>query len=121
MLDLIVGCEGNSIADTAELIASVVCDILEAEATNLQLGKKTNINSMTNMSMYWQKRKLCIDIIYSLAVLAKNDIIPLKDRCVFLVGRFKLDRIKEVRESANNALQSLGVAERNISNNSSVL
>ncbi|EDK31517.2 myosin-10 protein, putative (macronuclear) [Tetrahymena thermophila SB210] len=104
LLSLIVACE-EQFEDCCEYCVPFVIDQLSKEQNIItQNAINMNINSS---SSNWQKRKICIDIIYTLSVLTPPYISLYKDQCVEVVSSFKYDKIKSVREAAQVALVSL--------------
>ncbi|KAL4503193.1 hypothetical protein ABPG72_000799 [Tetrahymena utriculariae] len=104
LLSLIVACE-EQFEDCCEYCVPFVIDQLSKEQQVLtQNAINMNLNSSNSN---WQKRKICIDIIYTLSVLTPPYISLYKDQCVEVVSSFKYDKIKSVREAAQVALVSL--------------
>ncbi|KAL4455139.1 hypothetical protein ABPG74_006521 [Tetrahymena malaccensis] len=104
LLSLIVACE-EQFEDCCEYCVPFVIDQLSKEQ-NILTQNAINMN-LNSQSSNWQKRKICIDIIYTLSVLTPPYISLYKDQCIEVVSSFKYDKIKSVREAAQVALVSL--------------
>ena len=46
----------------------------------------------------WMKRKLSLNIIYTLSLYCKNEILPLKEHIINILDILKKDKVKEVRD-----------------------
>ena len=75
---------------------------------SLILGAEDLFNPYANVTLYkvldfltendWLKRKLALNIIYTLIVYCKEEILPLKEHIINFLKALKTDKVKEVRE-----------------------
>jgi hypothetical protein len=75
---------------------------------SLILGAEDLFNPYANVTLYkvldfltendWLKRKLALNIIYTLIVYCKDEILPLKEHIINFLKALKTDKVKEVRE-----------------------
>lgn len=52
----------------------------------------------------WQTRKMAIDVIYSMAAILKEALIPFKGDILEVLGHARCDKNKPVREAAIEAI-----------------
>lgn len=64
----------------------------------------------------WNIRKICIDIIYTLTILMPTNIGPYVCKSIDLLMNCKFDKVKNVRESAQIALNALREIDKNCPN-----
>ena len=82
---------------------------------SLILGAERLFCPYANMTLYkildfltdedWQKRKLALNVIYTMIFYCKEEIMPLKEHIVNFLNVLKNDNIKEVREVSILILQ----------------
>ena len=75
---------------------------------SLILGAEGLFSPFANSTLYkvldflteddWNKRKLALNVIYTLIFYCKDEIIPLKDHIINFLRVLKTDKVKEVRE-----------------------
>jgi hypothetical protein len=52
----------------------------------------------------WSTRKMAIDVIYTLAVILRETLIPYKEEVLEVLNHARFDKIKPVREATIEAL-----------------
>ena len=82
---------------------------------SLILGAESLFCPYANMTLYkildfltdkdWQKRKLALNVIYTMIFYCKDEILPLKEHIINFLNVLKNDNIKEVREVSILILQ----------------
>ena len=75
---------------------------------SLILGAENLFNQFANVTLYkvldfltdndWLKRKLALNVIYTLIFYCKDEILPLKEHIINFLKVLKTDKVKEVRE-----------------------
>ena len=77
----------------------------------------------------WLKRKLALNVIYTLIFYCKDEILPLKEHIISFLRALKTDKVKEVREvcllilkifSENEPKNKENTKDKNKANNSSI-
>ena len=77
----------------------------------------------------WLKRKLALNVIYTLIFYCKDEILPLKEHIISFLRALKTDKVKEVREvcllilkifSENEQKNKENTKDKNKANNSSI-
>ena len=77
----------------------------------------------------WLKRKLALNVIYTLIFYCKDEILPLKEHIISFLRALKTDKVKEVREvcllilkifSENEPKNKDNTKDKNKANNSSI-
>ena len=84
---------------------------------SLILGTENLFSPYANVTLYkvldfltdndWLKRKLALNVIYTLIFYCKEQILPLKDHIINFLKVLKTDKVKEVREVCLLILQIL--------------
>ena len=83
---------------------------------SLILGAENLFSQFANVTLYkvldfltdsdWLKRKLALNVIYTLIFYCKEEIVPLKEHIINFLKVLKTDKVKEVREVCLLILQS---------------
>ncbi len=83
---------------------------------SLILGAENLFSQYANVTLYkvldfltdtdWLKRKLALNVIYTLIFYCKEEIVPLKEHIINFLKVLKTDKVKEVREVCLLILQS---------------
>ncbi|KRX10893.1 Armadillo-type fold [Pseudocohnilembus persalinus] len=63
------------------------------------------IGSMTDSQ--WAVRKISVDIIYTIAILMPQELIPFQRQCIEILNQSRFDKIKHVRDASIIALNVL--------------
>lgn len=84
---------------------------------SLILGAETLFKPYANVTLFkvmefltdndWLKRKLALNVIYTIAFYCKEEIIPLKSHILSFLKLLKTDKVKEVREVSISILNIL--------------
>ena len=84
---------------------------------SLILGAESLFNQYAKITLYkildfltdpdWLKRKLALNVIYTLIFYCKDEILPLKAHIINFLNVLKTDKIKEVRDVSLTILQML--------------
>ena len=84
---------------------------------SLILGAETLFKPYANVTLFkvmefltdndWLKRKLALNVIYTIAFYCKEEIIPLKSHILSFLKLLKTDKVKEVREASISILNIL--------------
>ena len=90
---------------------------------SLILGTENLFCPYANVTLYkvldfltdndWLKRKLALNVIYTLIFYCKDEILPLKDHIINFLKVLKTDKVKEVREVCLLILQIFSQNEQN--------
>ena len=90
---------------------------------SLILGAENLFCPYANVTLYkvldfltdndWLKRKLALNVIYTLIFYCKDEILPLKDHIINFLKVLKTDKVKEVREVCLLILQIFSQNETN--------
>jgi hypothetical protein len=90
---------------------------------SLILGAENLFCPYANVTLYkvldfltdndWLKRKLALNVIYTLIFYCKDEILPLKDHIINFLKVLKTDKVKEVREVCLLILQIFSQNESN--------
>ena len=82
-----------------ELLNCLISLILGAEGLFAQYANPTLYKVLDFLTEDdWNKRKLALNVIYTLIFYCKDDIMPLKDHIINFLRVLKTDKVKEVRE-----------------------
>ena len=91
---------------------------------SLILGTENLFCPYANVTLYkvldfltdndWLKRKLALNVIYTLIFYCKDEILPLKDHIINFLKVLKTDKVKEVREVCLLILQIFSQNEQNL-------
>ena len=82
-----------------ELLNCLISLILGAEGLFAQFATATLYKVLDFLTEDdWNKRKLALNVIYTLIFYCKDEIIPLKDHIISFLRVLKTDKVKEVRE-----------------------
>ena len=82
-----------------ELLNCLISLILGAEELFAQYANATLYKVLDFLTEDdWNKRKLALNVIYTLIFYCKDEIMPLKDHIINFLRVLKTDKIKEVRE-----------------------
>jgi len=60
---------------------------------------------MTNSD--WQVRKMAIDVIYTMAAILRDALLPYKNDILEVLNHSRSDKIKPVREATLEAMQAV--------------
>jgi len=89
-----------------ELLNCLISLILGAESLFCSYAKITLYKVLDFLTdTDWLKRKLALNVIYTLIFYCKDEILPLKEHIINFLNVLKNDKIKEVREVSNSILQ----------------
>ena len=82
-----------------ELLNCLISLILGAEGLFAQFATATLYKVLDFLTEDdWNKRKLALNVIYTLIFYCKDEIIPLKDHIISFLRVLKTDKVREVRE-----------------------
>ena len=82
-----------------ELLNCLISLILGAEGLFAQYANSTLYKVLDFLTEDdWNKRKLALNVIYTLIFYCKDEIMPLKDHIISFLRVLKTDKVKEVRE-----------------------
>ncbi len=91
-----------------ELLNCLISLILGAESLFSQYAKITLYKVLDFLTdPDWLKRKLALNVIYTLIFYCKDEILPLKAHIINFLNVLKTDKIKEVRDVSLTILQML--------------
>ena len=91
-----------------ELLNCLISLILGAESLFCPYAKITLYKILDFLTdKDWLKRKLALNVIYTLIFYCKDEILPLKEHIINFLHVLKSDKIAEVREVSNSILQML--------------
>ena len=82
-----------------ELLNCLISLILGAEGLFTQYANATLYKVLDFLTEDdWNKRKLALNVIYTLIFYCKDEVLPLKDHIINFLRVLKTDKVKEVRE-----------------------
>ena len=82
-----------------ELLNCLISLILGAEGLFTQFANATLYKVLDFLAEDdWNKRKLALNVIYTLIFYCKDEVMPLKDHIISFLRVLKTDKVKEVRE-----------------------
>ena len=82
-----------------ELLNCLISLILGAEGLFTQYANATLYKVLDFLAEDdWNKRKLALNVIYTLIFYCKDEVMPLKDHIISFLRVLKTDKVKEVRE-----------------------
>lgn len=82
-----------------ELLNCLISLILGAEGLFAQFANATLYKVLDFLTEDdWNKRKLALNVIYTLIFYCKDEVMPLKDHIINFLRVLKTDKVKEVRE-----------------------
>lgn len=98
----------NTFNAKSELINSLISLIFASENLFKPFATVTLYKILDYLTdIDWMKRKLALNVVYTLVIYAQDEILPLKSHIVEFLKVLKCDKVKEVREVCMQTLKLL--------------